>query len=95
MPLESIPAFIARLQACYQRATGTKMPQGKKSPGSGPKATIAKKDKNKKEKKPKEKKAPPKKMSMEDLDAELVGYTAQRGAEDVPIAEEPAAVPVE
>ena len=27
--------------------------------------------------------------------AELVGYTAQRGAEDVPIAEEPAAVPVE
>jgi hypothetical protein len=97
VPLESIPGFIKRLEAMYQKTTGEPV---KKSPGAGPKATIAKggkaakedkakegKPKEKKEKKEKEPPAP--KPTMEDLDAELASYTAQRGSE--PAEEAPAA----
>ena len=96
VPLENMPAFITKLQQLYQKTTGTAM---KKSPGAGgPKATIgkgakAKKEEKKgaKEKKPKEVPAP--KKSLEELDAELTSYTAQRNADDdVPVEE---AAPVE
>ena len=88
MPLEAIPGFIQKLQALYTKTTGQK---GKKSPGGGPKATIAKGGK-KKTQKPKEKKKPEKPKSMEDLDNELTSYTAQRGAEPEPVAVEPAPI---
>lgn len=97
MPIENIPAFIAKLQALYTKTTGATI----KSPGSGPKKTIQKGGKEKKEEKakekkaPKEKKEPPAKPTMEDLDADLVSYTAQRGAEGEPaeeiVADAPAA----
>ena len=92
VPLEAIPGFIAKLEAAYRKTTG--MAAAKKSPGSGPKVTIgkggkAKKEEKKGEKKPKEKKAPPPKPTMEDLDADLVSYTAQRAEAG---AEEPAPV---
>jgi len=79
VPLEAIPGFVQKLQAMYSKATGQRMksPGGAKSPGGGPKKTIGKKDK--KPNKPKEKQKP---ATMEDLDADLVGYTAQRGADE-------------
>ena len=84
VPLEAIPGFIQKLQALYTKTTGQK---GKKSPGGGPKATITKGGK-KKTVKPKEKKKPEPKKSMEELDNELMNYTAERGTE--PAAVEPA-----
>merc|ERR1719502_255614 len=92
VPLEAIPGFITRLQGLYSKTTGQKL----KSPGSGPKATIGKGAKTKKEQKAKEKKEkkePPAKKSMEDLDAELMSYTAQRGVEDAPVGEAAAEAP--
>ena len=84
LALESIPGFISRLQALYQKTTG----MAAKSPGrvgTGPKATIGKGGKAAKArdaKAKKAKKAPPRpKASLEDLDAELTNYTAARGAE--------------
>ena len=83
VPLENIPAFVQRLQSMYQKTTG----QTLKSPGSKPKATIAKGGKAAKEQKNKEargkKKEPAVKPTMDDLDADLVNYTSQRNA-DVP-----------
>ena len=91
VPLEAIPGFVSRLEALYKKTTGEAV---KKSPGSGPKPTIAKggkaakeaKGKEKPKKEKKEKEAPPPKPTMEDLDAELANYTSLRGAE--PAAEE-------
>ena len=97
VPLEAIPGFVQRLQSLYQKTTGGAI----KSPGGGPKKTIEKgkkspKDqKDQKERKPKEKKEkkekePVVKPSMDDLDAELMSYTAQRGADgdgDAPVEE--------
>jgi len=85
VPLEAIPGFIQKLQTMYTKTTGES--PVKKSPGSGPKVTIAKGGKAKKEEKAKEakpkkeKKEPPPKPTMDDLDADLMTYTAQRGAE--------------
>lgn len=85
VPLEAIPGFVQRLQFLYAKATGQKSPAAKspKAPG-GPKGAIDKKkdakmkvvkvDKKKKD-------PPPPKKTVEDLDAELLSYTAQRGAE--------------
>ena len=95
MPLEAIPGFITKLQALYAKTTGSPI---KKSPGSGPKVTIGKggkaakeaKAKEGKPKEKKEKKEPPPKPTMEDLDAELMSYTAQRGAEATDEAPAPA-----
>ena len=94
MPLEAIPNFIARLQACYEKATGVKAAsKSPKAPGAGPKGAIGKKKEGKtKAVEKKEKKAPPAKPSLEDLDAELMSYTAARntdegGAEAAPTAE--------
>jgi len=95
VPLEAIPNFIARLQACYQKATG-QSPASKspKAPGSGPKGAIdKKKDGKSKKAEKKEKKEPRKeapKKSIEDLDAELMSYTAARAAdgEGEPVAVE-------
>ena len=88
MPLENMPAFIARLTSLSEKTTGTAI---KKSPGSGPKATIAKggkaKAQQKEKKKPKEKKEPPAPKTMEDLDAELLNYTAARASEGAAPAE--------
>merc|ERR1719421_815078 len=87
VPLEAIPGFIAKLQGLYTRTTGTKI-AANKSPGkTGPKATIAKGKKAKKPNEKKEKKEPAPKKTMEDLDAELMSYTAQRGADEAPPAE--------
>merc|ERR1719217_1208177 len=86
VPLEAIPGFIQKLQALYTKTTGQK---GKKSRGGGPKATITKGGK-KKTVKPKEKKKPEPKKSTEDLDNELMNYTAERGTE--PAAVEPAPI---
>ena len=80
MPLEAIPGFIKRLQDCYQKATG--QPAAAKSPGNkspgGPKGiTKGKKTKVVKVAK-KEKQEPRPKATMEDLDADLMNYTAAR-----------------
>merc|ERR1719399_603061 len=84
VPLEAIPGFIAKLQGLYTRTTGTKI-AANKSPGkTGPKATIAKGKKAKKPNEKKEKKESAPKKTMEDLDAELMSYTAQRGADEAP-----------
>ena len=82
VPLEAMPGMIQRLQTLYQKTTGTAIVKK-----TGPKVTIGKKDKVK-AKGPKataakkEKTAPPPKKSMEDLDNELMSYTAQRGADE-------------
>jgi len=88
VPLEAIPNFIQRLQAMYQKATGVNVAaKSPKGPG-GPKSAITKKKEGKtKEAQKKEKKAPPPKKSMEDLDAELMNYTAARSAGDAEVAE--------
>lgn len=86
VPLEAMPAFIARMQTMYESATG--QAASKKSPGTpkgaitkGGKAAKEEKAKEAKPKKEKEKKEPQKKKTVEELDAELTAYTAERGAE--------------
>ena len=91
VPLESIPGFVQRLQAQYRQATGQSPGVKAKSPGSGGKvkSAIGKGNKKAKEKKKQEPKKP---ATMEDLDAELLNYTAARsGAEDAAMGAEPAA----
>ena len=89
MPIEAIPGFIQKLQALYVKTTGqaasAKSPgSGKKSPG-GPKGiTKGGKGKTKVVKVAKKEKSKP--VSMEDLDKDLMSYTAARGAEDAPAA---------
>ena len=83
VPLEAIPGFIQRLQALYSKKTGqpasAKSPVGKspgaKSPGGGPKG-IGKGKKTKVVKVTKKEK--PKKMTTEELDNDLMNYTAAR-----------------
>ena len=89
VPLESIPGFVLRLQAQYRQATGQSPGVKAKSPGSGgPKSAISKGNKKKQEKKKQEPKKP---ASLEDLDADLMNYTAARGGEDAAMGAEPAA----
>ena len=97
VPLESIPAFVQRLQQCYTSATGQ---AAKKSPG-GPKSGIAKKSpkgkdgkggKGKGKRTPRENKGP---KTMEDLDADLVNYTAGRGGAEMAAEPTGAAAPAE
>jgi len=91
VPLEAIPAFIGKLEALYAKTTGQGA-SSKKSPGSGPKGIVkggkaAKEKRAAAKKSPREKKEPAPKKSMEDLDAELTAYTAERSAADAPITE--------
>ena len=84
VPLEAIPNFIQRLTMCYEKATGVKTASKspKSAPGSAPKGAIDKKKKKEpKKKEPKEKKEEAPKKTVEDLDAELMSYTAARAAE--------------
>jgi len=95
VPLEAMPSFIRHLEGLYQATTGE--PAIKKSPaGAGvAKKGIVKGKKSpvqqveKKEKPKREKKELPAKKTPEELDAELMEYTAARGADgnDAPIAE--------
>jgi len=84
VPLEAIPGFIGKLEALYAKTTGQTPRDKSKSPG-GPKGIAkggkAAKEQKSAEKKKKEKKEPPAKPTLEDLDAELMNYTAARGAE--------------
>jgi len=97
VPLEAIPQFVKNLEQLYQKTTGE--PIAKKSPGGGVAAKgIVKGGKKspptkaveKKEKPKKEKKELPAKKTPEELDAELMEYTAARAGGD-----EPAAAPAE
>jgi len=95
VPLESMPLFIKHLETLYQATTGEAV--AKKSPGGPAKRGIVKGGKKspvqtieKKEKPKKEKKEPPAKKTPEELDAELMEYTAARSA-DAPVEEAPAA----
>ena len=77
------------MQAQYRQVTGQSPGVKAKSPGSGgPKSAIGKGNKKAKEKKKQEPKKP---ATMEDLDAELMSYTAARGGEDAAMGAEPAA----
>ena len=69
--------LVQRLQAQYRQATGQSPGVKAKSPGSGGKvkSAIGKGNKKAKEKKKQEPKKP---ATMEDLDAELLNYTAAR-----------------
>lgn len=86
VPLEAMPAFISRLQMCYQKATGVKaVDKSPRTPGSGGPikgAIDKKKEGKKKDVEMKEKKEKPKpKATVEDLDAELLSYQAARAAD--------------
>jgi hypothetical protein len=83
VPLEAIPGFIQRLQAMYQKTTGE--PVSKKSPAGKSQAAskgVTKGGKKGKTKviKVQEKKKP---ATAEDLDAELMSYTAARSSTDM------------
>ena len=88
MPLEAIPGFILRLQAMYQKATGVAVAsKSPKMPGGTKSAIGKKKDGKAKVAQKKAKKEPPAKPTMEDLDAELMSYTAARSTDTAPASE--------